>query len=258
VNPYPSDRSWDDASRLIICFPSRNGNPEIVALVTDTAVDFIPKQVLNAIRSALHVYHDEDSWIVRGFINLMKYVMVGNTVNDDYWANRREWAVLDALTVKHGFKWIFLGWDEEPRLVAHGAARTAHPKIIIDYEGRYVIKPRCRLCHQRTGWCRCFETLGEAVECLEGERHYCDECSKMLTLESWLKGKHIINGLDSFWNHLLENVPLLTLGLDTEDDVIDLETVVLYFDDWYDQWLMEESENWDYDDDTYCECPLEG
>lgn len=252
MNPYIEHMG--DASRLIICFPNKQGEPEMAALVTDTKADFIPAQLLKAIRTALYVYKDEDSRLITGFTNLMKYVMVGYTVHDDYHATRRAWAVLDALTVKHGFKWMFIGWNEESRLVAHGAARTAHPKVIIDYEGRYVIKPRCRLCHERTGWCRCFETLEEAVECLEGEKHYCDECSAMLTLERWLKGDDYLGTLSSFWRYLWDRTAIRCMGRDEGE--IDLEAVVAYFDH-YEDWLMEESENWD-ESDTFCECPLEG
>lgn len=253
MNPYIENMG--DASRLIICFPNKHGEPEIAALVTDTNGDFIPEQLMTAIRKALYIYKDEESRLILGFVGAMKYVLVGNTVDDDYHASHVEWAVLDALTVKHGFKWGFIGWDEEPRFVAHGSARTSHPKVIIDYEGRYVIKPRCRLCHERTGWCRCFETLEEAVECLESEKHYCDVCIEMLTLEKWLKGGDAI-GLPSFWSYLEDN-DIIDRG-DEYDDLIDLELVVEHFKFNYDQWLVEESENWDCEDDTYCECPLEG
>lgn len=250
MNPYPSE-PIGDASRIIICYPSPNGEPEIAALVTDTKQDFLPWQLRKAILSELYIYRDEPSRYVSGFIHTMKYVLVGQTVNDDgYYADKRAWKLLDALTVKHGFKWLFLGWEEEPRLVAHGASRAQHPKVIINYEGRYVIKPRCRLCHERTGWCRCFDTLGEAVECLEHEKHYCDECSRMLTLEHWLRDDDPGWQLREFWKHLSNHA--LVCG----KDAIDLEVIVLNFDR-YEDWLSEESENWDCEDDSYCDCPLE-
>lgn len=255
MNPYPSE-PIGDASRIIICYPSLSGEPEITALVTDTACDFVSWPLRKAILNALFIYRDEPSRYVRGFIQTMKYVLVGQMVSDDgYYATNLAWKILDALTVKYGFKWLFLGWDEEPRLVAHGAARAQHPKAVINYEGRYVIKPRCRLCHERTGWCRCFDTLEEAVECLEHEKHYCDDCAKMLTLEKWLKGKDVINGLDSFWQYLLDHTVVGSIGCN--EDEIDLEVVVLNFD-YYEEWLSEESENWDCEDDSYCECPLGG
>lgn len=254
--PHPPEHTLDDASRLIICYPGPNGEPEIAALVTDTSVDFIPEQMRKAIRSELYIYRDEPSRYINGFVHVMKYVLIGQMVSDDgYYATNLAWKILDALTVKYGFKWLFLGWDEEPRLVAHGAARAQHPKVVINYEGRYVIKPRCRLCHERTGWCRCFDTLEEAVECLEGGKHYCDECAKMLTLEKWLRGEDVINGLDSFWQYLMDHTVVGYLGY--EDDEIDLEAVVVNFDH-YEDWLMEESENWDCEDESYCECPLGG
>jgi len=256
VNPYPSEREVGDASRIIICYPSPNGEPEIAALVTDTAYDFVSWPLRKAILNALFIYRGEPSRYINGFVHVMKYVLIGQMVNDDgYYADRLAWQILDVLTVKHGFKWLFLGWGEEPRLVAHGAARAQHPKVVINYEGRYVIKPRCRLCHERTGWCRCFDTLEEAVECLEHEKHYCDECSKMLTLERWLKGDDYLGMLSSFWRYLSDRTRLGYLGY--AEDEIDLEAVVAHFDH-YEDWLMEESENWDCDDDTYCECPLEG
>lgn len=252
MNPYPSERSIDDASRLIICYPSPNGEPEIAALVTDISVDFIPEQMRKAIRSELYTYRDEPSKYINGFVHVMNYVLIGQMVSDDgYYATNLAWKILDALTVKYGFKWVFLGWDEEPRLVAHGAARAQHPKVIIDYEGRYVIKPRCRLCHELTGWCRCFDTLEEAVECLEHEKHYCDECTKMLTLERWLRDDDHGWELRSFWGYLSDHALVIV------EDEIDLEVVVLNFD-LYDDWLMEESENWDCEDESYCECLLGG
>ena len=255
MNPYPSEHSIGDGSRIIICYPSPNGEPEITALVTDTKQEFVPWPVRETMLRKLWIYRDLPSRYVYDFMHIMKYVLVGQMVNDDgYYADRLAWQILDVLTVKHGFKWLFIGWSEEPRLVAHGAARAQHPKVIVNYEGQYVIKPRCRLCHERTGWCRCFDTLEEAVECLEHEKHYCDECSKMLTLERWLKGR-VINGLDSFWQYLLDYTVVGHLGYD--EDEIDREAIVAHFDH-YEDWLMEESENWDIEDESYCECPLEG
>lgn len=250
MNPYSSEHSIGDASRIIICYPSPNGEPEITALVTDTACDGIAWPLQKAILNALYIYRDEPSRYVRGFVEKMKYVLLGQTVNDDgYYATIKVWKVLDALTVEYDFKWLFLGWDEEPRLVSHGAARAQHPKAVINYEGRYVIKPRCRLCHERTGWCRCFDTLKEAVDCLEHEKHYCDECIRMLTLEHWLRDDDPGWQLKNFWRHLSNH------ALVSDEGEIDLEVVVLNFDH-YEDWLSEDSENWDYEDDSYCDCPL--
>lgn len=249
MNPYPSEHSIGDASRLIICYPSQNGEPEIVALLTDTS-EFVPWQIMKVLMRELTVYRENESRYVRGFLEVMKYQAIARMVNDDgYYATNLAWKVIDVLMVKYGFKWVFLGWDEEPRLVAHGAVRASHPKVVIDYEGRYVIKPRCRLCHERTGWCRCFDTLEEAVECLEHEKHYCDECTKMLNLERWLRDDDHGWELRSFWRYLSDHALVIV------EDEIDLEVVVLNFDN-YEDWLMNESENWDCDDNTYCECPL--
>jgi hypothetical protein len=256
MNPYPSEHSIGDASRIIICYPSPNGEPEITALGNDTACDEIAWPLRKAVFNALFIDRNEPSRYVSGFAEKMKYVLVGQTVNDDgYYATTKTWKILDMLTVKYGFKWLFLGWDEEPRLVAHGASRAQHPKVIIDYEGRYVIKPRCRLCHERTGWCRCFETLEEAVQCLEGEKHYCDGCSAMLTLERWLRDDKPDWMLRDYWRYLMDNA-LLDQAAGVFQD-IDLESVALSFSDYYDEWLVQETENWD-EDDTFCECPLEG
>lgn len=254
MNPYPSEHSIGDASRIIICYPSPDGEPEISALVSDTKQDFVPWQLRKAVLRELYICRDEPSRYVSGFIHTMKYVLVGQTVDDGFYATNLAWKILDALTVKHGFKWLFLGWDEEPRLVAHGAVRAQHPKVVINYEGRYVIKPRCRLCHERTGWCRCFDTLEEAVECLEHEKHYCDECSKILTLERWLEGNDHLGMLSRFWERLLSYTRLEEIGYGKNE--IDLEAVAFYFDEHYNDWLIEESENWDCEDESYCDCPL--
>lgn len=244
--------SIGDGSRIIICYPSPNGEPEITALVTDTKQEFVPWPVRETMLRKLWIYRDLPSRYVYDFMHIMKYVLVGQMVNDDgYYADRLAWQILDVLTVKYDFKWLFIGWSEEPRLVAHGAARAQHPKVIVNYEGQYVIKPRCRLCHERTGWCRCFDTLEEAVECLEHQKHYCDECSKMLTLEQWLRDDDPGWQMKEFWRYLSNH------ALVSDEDVIDPEVVVLNFDH-YEDWLMNELGNWDCDDDTYCECPLEG
>lgn len=230
----------------------------MAALIVREQVSFLPKQIVRMIAeeiSGIGNYPEEGgSRIVREMTGKMEYILLADIINDETgW--RRDFAVLDALTAKHGFKWLFVGWDEEQRFVNHGVVRTEHPKVVLDYQGKYVIKPRCRLCHERTGWCRCFDTLEAAVECLEGEKHYCDDCAEMLTLERWLKGKDVINGLGSFWRCLKENG---VIPHQDDDALIDPELVVKHFDAHYADWLIEESENWDCDDDSYCECPVGG
>jgi hypothetical protein len=183
--------------------------------------------------------------------------------------------LLQVLMDEHGFEWRWAGWDQEPRFVRHGIVRAAE-KVVRDYEGKYVISPRCHKCGDKTGWCKCFLELQEAID-EAAEKHTCDSCYDNAWMErieaDWKKdGKFrdtdIIHWYDGLEETLKDSIEWAKKD-DTKEYLKDnqkklrdlhrlsaMDYLKKYEDEWWEHW-QEVLSDCDPDEDS-CECPLEG
>lgn len=214
-------------------------------------------------------FHHEPRWmtkfdyciIEKGGFNEREFAPELRKINADlYEHDPRAWKVIDLL-MKAGLVMTFSGWDEETRLMLHGVRRV-HPKVVLDYEGGYVISPRCSSCGEKTGYCQCYEVMEEAVKEANDE-HYCDACYEAVRICKLLEAKaepKVVKEwrkyrLDEEYNYglkLKERLHMTSIQFSKLPWKIALVRCSDDFNDW-EQEMLEES---GCEDDTACECPL--
>ena len=190
-------------------------------------------------------------------------------------------ALLHYLTESLGFVWEWEGWDQEPRFIANGLVRIPGTKIVLNLDGEYILSPRCDRCGMKTGFCRCSEDLSEMIE-ESGKPRRCNGCyfrqefeeAKAEYLRTGTIPRDVLDDLRDLAERIANKGSYK--GDDWEEVEFDNDVDAIAFlakaysgeqvEDmgWYefieknwDVWVeIQEDHLEDYDDDSYCECPL--
>lgn len=190
-------------------------------------------------------------------------------------------AFLEYLTFDLGFRWEWMGWDQEPRFIQRGLVRVPGTKIVQNLDGEYVISPRCHYCGEKTGFCQCSTDLEEMKKEM-AERHRCNDCYFLQEFEDKID-EYLFNGKPD--QNILDDIERMfskmgaEAGFDTEyniflnkEEAIEALTDIFRGDEpievleWYEiialyweQWTNIQQEHLDDgadDMEGYCECPL--